>query len=76
MTRNLDRRVEAVVPIEDPVLVKELQTVLDILLADNRQAWEMEADGTFTQRRPSADEEERGTHSVLKAYTLKRDSVL
>ncbi len=75
MTRNLDRRVEAVVPIEGPALVKELQTILDILLADNRQAWEMEADGTFTQRRPSTGEEDRGTHAVLKAHTLKRDSV-
>ncbi|HSM80420.1 MAG TPA: polyphosphate kinase 1 [Nodosilinea sp.] len=76
MTRNLDRRVEAVVPIEAPGLIKELQTILDILLTDNRQAWEMAADGTFTQRRPLEGDEERGTHAVLKAYALKRDSVL
>ena len=76
MTRNLDRRVEAVVPIEDPALVKELQTILDIMLADNRQAWEMAADGTFTQRRPQEGEAERGTHKTLMAYALKRDSVL
>ncbi|MBD1915542.1 MULTISPECIES: polyphosphate kinase 1 [Cyanophyceae] len=73
MTRNLDRRVEAVVPIDDPKLVKELQNILDVLQADNRQAWEMAADGTFTQRRP-VDEEERGTHATLMAYALKRDS--
>jgi len=76
MTRNLDRRVEAVVPIEDPSLVKELQTILDIMLADNRQAWDMDSDGTFTQRRPLADDEAQGTQTVLKAHTLKRDSVL
>jgi polyphosphate kinase len=76
MTRNLDRRVEAVVPIEEPGLVRELQTILDILLNDNRQAWEMAADGNFTQRRPLEGDEERGTHAVLKAYALKRDSVL
>ncbi len=74
MTRNLDRRVEAIVPIEDAGLIKELQTILDIMLADNRQAWEMASDGTFTQRRPPAGEEERGTHARLMAYTLKRDS--
>lgn len=73
MTRNLDRRVEAVVPIEDPKLIKELQNILDVLQADNRQAWEMAADGTFTQRRP-VDDEERGTHATLMAYALKRDS--
>ncbi|MBE9139377.1 polyphosphate kinase 1 [Nodosilinea sp. LEGE 07088] len=76
MTRNLDRRVEAVVPIEDPGLNKELQMILDTLLADNRQAWEMDADGTFTQRRPQAGEEARGTHATMMAYTLKRDSLL
>ncbi|TVQ07568.1 MAG: polyphosphate kinase 1 [Leptolyngbya sp. DLM2.Bin27] len=76
MTRNLDRRVEAVVPIETPGLIKELQAILDIMLADNRQAWEMDADGTFVQRRPLAGEADRGTHAMLKAYTLKRDSTL
>ena len=76
MTRNLDRRVEAVVPIEDPGLAKELQTILDILLADNRQAWEMASDGTFTQRRPADGDPERGTHKTLMAYALKRDSML
>lgn len=76
MTRNLDRRVEAVVPIEDPRLIKELQTILDISLADNRQAWDMAADGTFTQRRPQDGEDERGTHAVLKAHALKRDRLL
>ncbi len=75
MTRNLDRRVEAVVPIEAPNLIKELQTILDVLLADNRQAWEMAADGTFIQRRPKKGEEERGTHKTLMAYALKRDLV-
>jgi polyphosphate kinase len=76
MTRNLDRRVEAIVPIEDPGLVKELQVILDTLLADNRQAWEMNAEGTFTQRRPEAGEKTRGTHETLMAHTLKRDSLL
>ena len=32
MPRNLDRRVEAVTPIEDPKLKDELKDILDILL--------------------------------------------
>ncbi|HEY9752300.1 MAG TPA: polyphosphate kinase 1, partial [Coleofasciculaceae cyanobacterium] len=52
MPRNLDRRVEAVVPIEDPDIAKDLQEILGILLADNRQAWELQADGNYTQRQP------------------------
>ncbi|MCS6813820.1 MAG: polyphosphate kinase 1 [Cyanobacteria bacterium] len=55
MPRNLDRRVEAVVPVEDPALAKELQEILGIMLVDNRQAWEMQPDGSYIQRRPPAD---------------------
>ena len=53
MTRNLDRRVEAVVPIDDPAIAKDLQEILGILLADNRQAWDLQADGHYIQRRPA-----------------------
>jgi polyphosphate kinase len=53
MTRNLDRRVEAIVPIEDPDIAKDLQEILGIMLADNRQAWELQNDGTYIQRHPS-----------------------
>jgi hypothetical protein len=33
--------------------------------ADNRQAWVLGPDGTYTQRQPSAGEDERGTHRLL-----------
>lgn len=52
MTRNLDRRVEAVTPVRDPDLLGELQEILGILLADNRQAWDLHADGYYSQRMP------------------------
>ncbi len=73
MTRNLDRRVEAVTPVADPALMAELQDLLDIMLADNRQAWDMAPDGSFTQRRPAKGETERGTHAMVKAYMTNRD---
>jgi len=72
MTRNLDRRVEAVTPVEAPKLVEELQDILDIMLADNRQAWDMDSEGVFTQRRPAKGEAERGTHKMLMEYYTKR----
>ncbi len=37
MTRNLDARVEAAVPIEDPRLQEEIKAILDLQLADNVQ---------------------------------------
>ena len=52
MTRNLDRRVEVVTPVEDPDHRAELDAVLDVLLRDNRRAWRMDADGNYEQLRP------------------------
>ena len=56
MGRNLDRRVEAVTPIDDPVLRSQLETLLQTYLQDNRGAWDMGSDGQFTQRQPQDDE--------------------
>ncbi|WP_435197122.1 polyphosphate kinase 1 [Natronomonas sp. EA1] len=64
MTRNLDRRVEAVVPVEDESLREELRFILDTLLADNRKAWEMQSDGSYVQCRPG-ENEPVNTHEVL-----------
>jgi polyphosphate kinase len=49
MPRNLDRRVEAVVPVVDPDLTKEIDQFLNIALADDTLAWELSADGTWTK---------------------------
>jgi len=51
MPRNLDRRVEAVVPILDETIRQHLHQVLTLSLDDNRQAWDMQPDGTYRQRR-------------------------
>jgi polyphosphate kinase len=47
MPRNLDRRVEAVVPVVQPHLQARLQQVLDVNLADDELAWELLADGAW-----------------------------
>jgi len=65
MPRNLDRRVEALVPVEDPALQSELADLLEICLSDNRKAWEMKPDGLYAQRRPKKGEAERSTHKIL-----------
>jgi polyphosphate kinase len=65
MTRNLDRRVEAVVPIEDVTIAKDLQEILGILLADNRQAWDLQPDGNYIQRQPADDSLEQSAQKLL-----------
>jgi polyphosphate kinase len=65
MPRNLDRRVEAAVPIENPRHRMEIRRAMEIMLQDNRQAWDMQPDGSYIQRRPAEGETERGTHQLL-----------
>ena len=70
LTRNLDRRVEAVTPVEDPDIVKKLQEILGIMLADNRQAWELQPDGNYIQRQPE-NGKEQSTHQILMDMALE-----
>lgn len=48
MRRNLQSRVEVLVPVEDPALQEELRTVLDEQLDPTIRAWEMHADGSYS----------------------------
>jgi polyphosphate kinase len=72
MPRNLDQRVEVVTPVDDPDLTKRLQGVLDVMLADNVQAWELGEDGTWSQRRPVEEEQPVATHKVLRELALRQ----
>ncbi len=65
MPRNLERRVEVAVPIEDPRHRAEVRRLLELMLKDNRQAWDLQPDGSYHQRRPEPGDPDRGTHGVL-----------
>ncbi|MBM5801300.1 MAG: polyphosphate kinase 1, partial [Cyanobacteria bacterium K_DeepCast_35m_m2_023] len=54
MGRNLDRRVEAVAPIEDAQMKSHLESLLDLYLNDG-SAWHMNSDGQFMQRQHEAE---------------------
>jgi polyphosphate kinase len=54
MTRNLDRRVEVLAPVEDPALRGRLDEILAVNLDPEARAWELEPDGSWT-RRPEAN---------------------
>ncbi|MDP9280317.1 MAG: polyphosphate kinase 1 [Gemmatimonadota bacterium] len=61
MPRNFDRRVEVITPIEDRSLHPRVCALLETCLADNRQAWDLASDGTYTQRKP-------GTRPVVSTH--------
>jgi polyphosphate kinase len=64
MPRNLDRRVEVVVPVEDRSFYPRLTMLLETYLDDYRQAWEMRSDGSYAQRAPRS-ELDLGSHRRL-----------
>jgi polyphosphate kinase len=72
MPRNLDHRVEAVTPVDDPDLVDRLQEIIDVMLADNVQAWELGPEGTWQRRQPTDGERPVATHRLLRELALRR----
>jgi polyphosphate kinase len=51
MTRNLESRVEVVTPVEDPKLRQELRLIIDVQLSSRKDVWEMQADGSYIERK-------------------------
>lgn len=47
MDRNLDRRVEAAVPVEDPSARARIAEIVDAMLADDRRSWQLAADAVW-----------------------------
>lgn len=62
MSRNLDRRVEIMFPVEDAKLKKEVKHILDVQLADNVKAQLMQPDGSYV-RVSELLKRENGAHS-------------
>lgn len=51
MRRNFDRRIEVLVPVEDPKLKDAIKTrILDICLKDDARAWELHPTGDYRRR--------------------------
>ncbi|HEY8526986.1 MAG TPA: RNA degradosome polyphosphate kinase [Acidimicrobiales bacterium] len=69
MPRNLDRRIEVLVPVQDPELQARLNEILDIALADDVLAWTLGPDGRWT-RAPAGGTVD--THVRLQELTTER----
>jgi len=55
MPRNLDTRVELLAPVDDAALRDELLDALERCMADNTNAWVLDADGAWTRRVPEGE---------------------
>jgi polyphosphate kinase len=76
MHRNLHNRVELITPIYDPKLKDKLWEFIDIMLQDNRLAWLLNEDGSYTQVVPEEGAEEKSTHAILMNKTIQREKAL
>jgi polyphosphate kinase len=65
MTRNLDRRVECMVRIDNPILHERLMNIIDICLHDTTQARELLPDGTYVRIKPAKGETPRSSLNEL-----------
>jgi polyphosphate kinase len=74
MERNLDRRVEALAPVEEPSLQDRLRAILAVMMADDRRAWQLGADGTW-RRVEDLIEEPSGLDTFESIMGLSRATV-
>lgn len=68
MDRNFYRRIEVMFPILDPALKRQVIGDLQTYLADNTEAWELNADGTYRRTHPP-----QGEHLVSAQSSLLRE---
>jgi polyphosphate kinase len=71
MKRNLESRVEAVFPVEAPQLQSKLRFLLDTQVKDQRSAWDMHLDGSYTQRQPKSIKDQ-GSQQTLMAWAERQ----
>jgi polyphosphate kinase len=69
MPRNLDRRVEVLVPVSDPELQQRLEEILEVELADDELAWELDGSGDWHKVPTAAG---LNSHKRLQELALRR----
>jgi polyphosphate kinase len=72
MTRNLESRVEVCTPISSPQHMALLRELLDLQLANTRNVWEMQSDGTYVQLHSTDGKGETCIHQNLIVKAEKR----
>jgi polyphosphate kinase len=67
MKRNLNRRVETIVPIHDERIQQELGLILDVYDADNASAWDAQPGGSYKLRTPAEGVDRIAAQDVFMA---------
>jgi polyphosphate kinase len=76
MDRNLDRRVEAMVPVEDSDARAKIAEMIEIMLEDDRRSWQLGPNATWRRTEEILGREGTcDTHEELKARALATSTV-
>ena len=65
MPRNLDHRIEILVPVEDARAQRDLLRTFDSIMEDSRWSWELHADGTWGRVRSKKGGRGQSMHGTL-----------
>ena len=65
MRRNLDNRVETIMPVTDQNVKQQLAAILDVYDNDNSSAWDCMPDGSYVRRQPAKGEERRAAQEMF-----------
>jgi polyphosphate kinase len=72
MPRNLDGRIEIVVPVEDSRSQQEIDRAFEALLADTASAWALRPDGEWRRVRPKKGARTKGSQAAMMRSTRAR----
>ncbi len=72
MKRNLESRVEILVPVEGADPRRDLRRIFEVQLKDDRSAWEMQSDGSYVQRRPEKGSKGLSSQEALMELAARR----
>ncbi|HEY5520528.1 MAG TPA: polyphosphate kinase 1, partial [Candidatus Limnocylindrales bacterium] len=75
MERNLDRRVEALTPVADNESQARLRTIIEVMLADDRRAWQLGSDDRW-RRIEEIVAEPRGVDTFETLMSVARAAVV
>jgi polyphosphate kinase len=72
MPRNLDHRIEVLVPVENARVRQDIHSIVDSALADDTNAWMLGPDGTWARSTPSEKPHTHHTTMLRRAQARAR----
>jgi polyphosphate kinase len=76
MLRNLDKRIELLVPVDDPAARDQCISILDTCFADNVSSWKLLPNGTWVRQKPGRKKSIRCQEQLYKLALTQSKTAL